>query len=473
MAPIRALTPYRQAGYSVYLDTDDEGIYDEVAGLGRHNHENTVIVPGGWDGVASLSGDDTFDAPSSQLYLHLSDSLEALKADEGTLYGFRVTATDEGDLDDPTDAFNGANDYHEINVGDTWSGEFIPVPDDVARGTTGVAPQKALEDWSNANNVFQFIRVEDIAYDPDDPNVVYFADTGERRALPDSVWTTLDTRGGTVDRSATGRLHRALDRVPATGTPEVWPADPNGVHARGRVFRMELNADDPTVVDSFSVVHDADTTMADGSDVHAQPRQPRRRHDQPDGPGGRQQRQDLAVHPRHGCLADRGRRHASHRAGGRGVERDHRHVPMDRRGLVGSRRPVPREPAGNAGTVHVHRPDQRGADHVQHAEGRRSAPADVRPGQLMLARKTASIEPLKSRPTIRPKRGEEPGAGRPAPTLPLLVPVAGSVRPNLPDVVDEGQHGHQDDPQEEKRERIGDNEDDGPDGGHDQAQPKE
>ena len=139
------------------------------------------------------------------------------------------------------------------------------MPDDVARGTTGVAPQKALEDWSNANNVFQFIRVEDIAYDPDDPNVVYFADTGERRALPDSVWTTLDTRGGTVDRSETGRLHRGLDRVPATGTPEVWPADPNGVHARGRVFRMELNADDPRVVDSFSVVHDADTTMADGT----------------------------------------------------------------------------------------------------------------------------------------------------------------------------------------------------------------
>ena len=47
----------------MYLDTDDEGIYDEVAGLGRHNHENQVIVPGGWDGVASLSGDDTFDAP--------------------------------------------------------------------------------------------------------------------------------------------------------------------------------------------------------------------------------------------------------------------------------------------------------------------------------------------------------------------------------------------------------------------------
>ena len=42
-------------------------------------------------------------------------------------------------------------------------------------------PQTALENWSNANNVFQFVRVEDIAYDPDNPRVVYFADTGSTR----------------------------------------------------------------------------------------------------------------------------------------------------------------------------------------------------------------------------------------------------------------------------------------------------
>ena len=31
-----------------------------VYGMGRHNHENTVIVPGGWKWTATLSGDDTF-----------------------------------------------------------------------------------------------------------------------------------------------------------------------------------------------------------------------------------------------------------------------------------------------------------------------------------------------------------------------------------------------------------------------------
>jgi hypothetical protein len=259
-----ALSPYRQAGYAVYLDTKT-GDYDEISTAGRHNHENTVIVPGGWDGIVALSGDDTFDAPSSQLYLSLADDAASFTADESDLYAFQVTSANGVVLSDPYDAFNGANDYHEIEVGDTFGGRFIPVPEAVARGTTGVAPQRALEEWSNANNVFQFIRVEDLAYDPDDPTVVYFADTGERRALTDDVWVTLDDRDGSVDRSATGRLHRGLSRVPADpAQAEIYPADPAGQHANGRIFRMALNPNDPLVVDAFTVVHDADTTLADG-----------------------------------------------------------------------------------------------------------------------------------------------------------------------------------------------------------------
>ena len=258
-----AIAPYRQAGYAAYLDTKT-GDYDVIAGAGRHNHENTVIVPGGWDGIVALSGDDTFDAPSSQLYLSLADDAASFTADEGDLYAFQVTSVNGVALTDPYDAFNGANDYHEIDLGDTFGGRFIAVPDAVARGTTGLAPQRALEEWSNANNVFQFIRVEDLAYDPDDPTVVYFADTGERRALTDDVWVTLDDRDGTVDRSATGRLHRGLSRVPSAGEPEIYPADPAGQHANGRIFRMALNPSNPLVVDALTVLHDADTTLADG-----------------------------------------------------------------------------------------------------------------------------------------------------------------------------------------------------------------
>jgi hypothetical protein len=226
--PDPALAPNREAGYVVALDLRT-GTYVTIPRAGRMNHENTVVVPGGWDDVVSLTGDDTFAAPSSQLYQYSADSPADFVGGDGHLWAFRVTATQDGAVD-PTDPFNGANDYGDIVVGDDWQGEFIPVPDDVADGTTSLAPQAGLEQWSNANNVFQFIRVEDIAYDQRQPNVVYFADTGERRAIPDAT---------------TGRLARGSSST-------------NGPFPNGRIFRIVLDKADPTHVVSFSILLDND-----------------------------------------------------------------------------------------------------------------------------------------------------------------------------------------------------------------------
>jgi hypothetical protein len=210
----------------VALDTSD-GSVSVLSRMGRHNHENTVVVPGGWNKLATLSGDDTFTAPSSQLYLHLANNTDQLMADKGQLLAFQVTATDDGAVD-PSDPFNDANDFLEIEPGDDWQGRFIHVPTAIARGLTIEAPQDALENWSNANNVFQFVRVEDLAYDPDDPRTVYFTDTGTSRLAEDP---------------ATGRLTRL-----ASG----------GVTSNGRVFKMVLNEEDPRIVDSFSILVDSD-----------------------------------------------------------------------------------------------------------------------------------------------------------------------------------------------------------------------
>jgi hypothetical protein len=221
-----AIAPYRQAGYAVALNTTT-GEATPISRMGRHNHENTVFVPGGWKWTAALSGDDTFTAPSSQLYLHTANDAAQVLSDKGQLWAFQVTATDDGAVD-RYDPFNDANDYLEIGLDDDWSGRFIHVPTDVARGLTDEAPQAALENWSNANNVFQFVRVEDVAYDPDDPRTVYFADTGTTRLAEDP---------------ATGRL----TRLSAGGT-----------NSNGRIFKMVLDQKDPRIVDSFSIVVDAD-----------------------------------------------------------------------------------------------------------------------------------------------------------------------------------------------------------------------
>lgn len=216
-----ALAPQRQAGYVVAHDTAT-GESVPIPGMGRLNHENTVVVGGNWSGVAMLTTDDTFTAATSQLYLYVADDGDGVLADEGTLYAFRVTATEAGGVD-AGDPFNGANDYLDLPPGETWQGEFIPVPEDVAKGLTGDAPQDALEQWSNDNNVFQFIRLEDAATDKHDPSVVYVADTGASRVVPDP---------------ATGRMHRP---------PGVGLAD------NGSIFKFVFDPEDPTVVTGFSV----------------------------------------------------------------------------------------------------------------------------------------------------------------------------------------------------------------------------
>jgi hypothetical protein len=214
--------PAEQAGVVVALDIAS-GEYRTIYGMGRHNHENSVPIPG-YDDLVVLSGDDTFSPPSAQLYSYIASDTDALWNDEGELWAF---VGEEG-----------FNDYGDLAIGDDISGHFIPVPREIA-----VGPQGPLETWSNANNVFQFIRVEDIAYDRNDSHVVYIADTGEPRALPDA---------------GTGRLARG-------------PSGTTGPYPNGRIFRMVLDDDDPTQVDSLSILIDADAGGYGNPDVVHQP----------------------------------------------------------------------------------------------------------------------------------------------------------------------------------------------------------
>jgi hypothetical protein len=198
-----------QAGVVVAYDVAT-GQHKGIYGMGRHNHENSVAIPGYGHPVV-LSGDDTFSPPSSQVYLYQADSASELWADEGTLYAFRSN--------NPT-----VNDYGDLTGAMSVSGTFIPVPEAIAKGD-----QTALENWSNANNVFQFIRIEDTAYDRTNPNIQYLADSGEPRALPGSP---------------------RLVRGPA-GTRGPWP--------NGRLFKMVLDPANPLNVLSLSILIDADS----------------------------------------------------------------------------------------------------------------------------------------------------------------------------------------------------------------------
>ena len=249
----------REAGVVVALDVRT-GQHRTIFGMGRHNHENDVAIPGYHKPVV-FSGDDTFTsgpltdpsntanklAPSqSQLYSYIAPSTDSLLADNGDLWAF-VSDTP------------GVKNYYDVipGSGTVVTGHFIKVPKNIATGlnpdgselkaadlgyplpptdgswqtdlrsTTPVGidgPQWVLEYWSDINNVFQFVRIEDIAYDkrPGMGNVVYIVDSG---------------RGRRVDQS--------LDT-------------PNFKSTNGRVWRMELDKNDPTKVTSLTVFVEGD-----------------------------------------------------------------------------------------------------------------------------------------------------------------------------------------------------------------------
>jgi hypothetical protein len=135
-----------------------------ILGLGRMNHENAVAIPG-LSQITIATGDDTFvsNPPNSQAYLYTAPNAAAVWNDTGKLWAFKsdVEAID---------------DYYDVTVqGTTVPGRFIEVPKAIAQGD-----QNALEAWNQdaANHVFDFIRIEDIAYDRTQPGVIYLADTG-------------------------------------------------------------------------------------------------------------------------------------------------------------------------------------------------------------------------------------------------------------------------------------------------------
>ena len=204
-----------QAGVVVAYDVKS-GAYRTIYGMGRHNHENSVAIPG-YDDLVILSGDDTFSAPSSQLYSYIASDTDAVWNDEGDLWAFVGDPGSDGLVN---------NDYGDVTGTEQISGRFIQVPKSIAQG-----PQGPLESWSNTNGVFQFIRVEDIAYDRNDHNIVYFADTGEPRAKPGATAAARMTREGSSFQ---------------------------GPFPNGRIWKMVLNENDPTVVDSLSILIDAD-----------------------------------------------------------------------------------------------------------------------------------------------------------------------------------------------------------------------
>ena len=85
----------RQIGTVVAID-EQTGKVKPIWGMGRHNHENSVAVPGYGKPVV-LSGDDSFvsNPAQAQLYSYIAGSSDAVWNDEGDLWAFVADGVDD------------------------------------------------------------------------------------------------------------------------------------------------------------------------------------------------------------------------------------------------------------------------------------------------------------------------------------------------------------------------------------------
>jgi hypothetical protein len=239
----------REAGVVVAFDPKTNK-NRPIWGMGRHNHENSVPIPG-FDELVLLSGDDTFTTtPSqSQLYSYSAPNADAIWNDEGTLRAFVSDGAkkkyDDFTLNDPGSVAghfetvppliaSGRNpDGTDLMSADVPAdldpndpGAYVPPPNDgtwqrdPVTGNPVDGPQWVLEQWSRRHGVFAFVRVEDIAYDkrPEMSNVVYVVDSG---------------------RGSTGAVA-------------------NGKSTNGRIWKMVLDPTDSTKVTSLSILIEGD-----------------------------------------------------------------------------------------------------------------------------------------------------------------------------------------------------------------------
>jgi hypothetical protein len=181
----------------VSLAVSPNGQIKNLPWIGYFDHENTMAVPGFKQKVVVLS---TEDSAPGRLYMYIGRNQGDILNGRGQLYVLKGNTV------------SSPSDFHK---GDPpVQGTFIPISQQENQNSTTL--NKAVTD----KGALIFVRLEDITYDINTPNVIYFASTG---------------RSQFVD--------------PKTGKP---------YDAKGRVYKMTLDPQDPTKVAALEVLLEGD-----------------------------------------------------------------------------------------------------------------------------------------------------------------------------------------------------------------------
>jgi hypothetical protein len=184
--------------------------------LGRFSKENTLVQPNASERTLMFSLEDGPSTLDNQLYMYVGQkyaSADSVLARNGLLDGKLYVLRSL----DPT-----MNSERTITTGSV-TGAWIEIED--ADAMTGAE----LESASDAANAMTFVRLEDGAFNPNDPNEFFFV-----------------TTGGSSD-------------------------DADGVNELGRLYSLRLDSRDPLAPATLTVVYNADQVIADGREIAINP----------------------------------------------------------------------------------------------------------------------------------------------------------------------------------------------------------
>src|ERR671914_635376 len=194
----------------------DNGLHT-LPKLGRYSKENTVVQPTQGTRTVILPTEDGPATLDNQLYMYVgkkdrsagASALARNGLDNGTLYVFRSL--------DP--ARNSERSFTSGSV----TGEWVPIPDAEALTDT------QLEAASDAAGAMTFVRPEDGAFNPNNPNEFFFDTTGS-----------------------------------SSGAAE-------GVNELGRLYSIRLHPGHPLKPATLTIVYNADLVVAGGGDTAISP----------------------------------------------------------------------------------------------------------------------------------------------------------------------------------------------------------
>jgi hypothetical protein len=185
--------------------------------LGRYSKENTVVQPHQGTRTVIFSFEDGPATLDNQLFMYVGKKDRSARAsvlarnglDDGTVYVFRSL--------DPA-----RNSERTFTTGSV-TGEWVAIPN--AESLTDVQ----LEAASDAASAMTFIRPEDGAFNPNNPNEVFWVTTGS-----------------------------------SSGADE-------GVNELGRLYSLRLHPGNPTKPATLTIVYNADLVVAAGGDTALSP----------------------------------------------------------------------------------------------------------------------------------------------------------------------------------------------------------